>query len=278
MLKCRGVVAGLLLGLTFGVSGAEPQLQGRWVQGGLMQGQVPAGTEVWFNDKPLSVSAEGRFVLGLAYDEGAAAELRLRQGGTVERYEYRVETRQYDEQRISGLPQKMVTPPESALKQIALDNQRVSAARGRDTAATDYAGGFIWPVPAVVSGVYGSRRILNGEPKQPHFGIDLAAPTGTPVKASAAGVVSLARSDLYYTGGTVILDHGQGLSTTYLHLSALDVKDGQRVNAGQVIGRVGATGRATGPHLCWRANWFQTRLDASLLVEPEPAQKGQSKR
>jgi murein DD-endopeptidase MepM/ murein hydrolase activator NlpD len=255
---------------------AEPQLHGRWIQGALIRGQTAPGAQVWFNGKALRVSAEGQFAFGLGYEEAPAAELRLQlPGAPAQRYEYAVERRQYDEQRISGLPQAMVTPPESVLKQIALDNQRVGAARARDSDYADFAGGFTWPLAATVSGVFGSRRILNGEPRQPHFGIDLAAASGTQIKAPAGGVVSLARDDLYYTGGTIILDHGQGVSTTYLHLSRLDVHEGQRVERGQTIGRVGATGRATGPHLCWRANWFDTRLDPSLLVDAAPARKGE---
>jgi murein DD-endopeptidase MepM/ murein hydrolase activator NlpD len=272
----RALLAMLLAVAAAAATAAEPQLHGRWTQGALIRGQAQPGAQVWFNGKPLRVSAEGHFAFGLAYEEAPAAELRVQAPGSpVQRYEYAVERRQYDEQRISGLPQAMVTPPESVLKQIALDNQRVGAARARDSAHTDFAEGFSWPLSATVSGVFGSRRVLNGEPRQPHFGIDLAAPKGTPIKAPAAGIVSLARDDLYYTGGTIILDHGQGVSTTYLHLSQLDVKEGQRVGRGQVIGRVGATGRATGPHLCWRANWFDTRLDPSLLVDAAPVRKGE---
>lgn len=273
----RRVFAALLLvGVSVPGLAATPDLQGSWTQGGLIRGKVEPGAQIWFNGKSLRVSPAGDFAFGLAYEEGPAAELRVRlPDGSEQRHEYAVERREYDEQRISGLPQKMVTPPEAALKQIALDNQRVGAARARDSEHADFAGGFSWPLSATVSGVFGSRRILNGEPKQPHFGIDLAAPKGTEIKAPAGGVVSLARDDLYYTGGTIILDHGQGISTTYLHLSRLDVKPGQRVERGQVIGLVGATGRATGPHLCWRANWFDTRLDPSLLVDAAPVRKGE---
>ncbi|WP_370308738.1 M23 family metallopeptidase [Sinimarinibacterium flocculans] len=273
----RHVLCALLLaGVSASGLAAAPDLHGRWMQGGLIRGQTEPGAQVWFNGKPLRVSPAGDFAFGLAYEEGPAAELRVRRpDGSEQRHEYAVERREYDEQRISGLPQKMVTPPEAALKQIALDNQRVAAARARDSAHADFAGGFDWPLSATVSGVFGSRRILNGEPRQPHFGIDLAAPKGTAIKAPAGGVVSLARDDLYYTGGTIILDHGQGVSTTYLHLSRLNVKPGQRVERGQTIGLVGATGRATGPHLCWRANWFDTRLDPSLIVDGKPVSKGE---
>jgi murein DD-endopeptidase MepM/ murein hydrolase activator NlpD len=208
-----------------------------------------------------------------------AAELLVTDpAGTLHRHEYSVQARQYDVQKIGGLPQGMVEPPAAVQDRIEADQQRVAAARVFDTRRADFAGPFRWPVPAAVTGVYGSHRILNGVPRQPHFGVDLAAPQGTPVRASAGGVVRLAHPDLYYTGGTIILDHGQGLSTTYLHLSRLDVREGQAVRGGEVIGRVGATGRATGPHLCWRANWFDVRLDPSLLIGSEPARKGEAKK
>jgi murein DD-endopeptidase MepM/ murein hydrolase activator NlpD len=129
---------------------------------------------------------------------------------------------------------------------------------------------FIWPVTGRISGVYGSQRILNGKPKRPHYGVDIAAPTGTPVKAPADGVVSLVHNDMFYSGGTLIVDHGHGLSTTYMHLHKILVKKGQRVKQGDVIAQVGATGRVTGPHLHWGMNWFDTRLDPSLLVPPMP--------
>jgi murein DD-endopeptidase MepM/ murein hydrolase activator NlpD len=181
-------------------------------------------------------------------------------------------------QKIEGLPKAMVEPPPEVARRIEEDQRRVGEARAFDTPRSDFALPFRWPVAAAVTGVYGSARVLNGVPRQPHFGIDLAAAQGTPVVAAAAGLVRLADPDLYYTGGTIILDHGHGVSTTYLHLSRLDVAVGQEVEQGAVIGRVGKTGRATGPHLCWRANWFDVRLDASLLLQPQPARKGEVKK
>lgn len=270
----------LLSGLTsVAHSATAPEFSARWQQGAVMVGRVEPGAQVRFGERDLSVDAQGRFVLGLAYDAAPAAELQVTDAqGVTQRFEYPVEPRTYDVQKISGLPPAMVEPPPQVQQRIENDQKRVAAARVFDTPRSDFAGRFQWPVPAQVTGVYGSNRILNGVPRQPHFGVDLAAGQGTPVKASAGGVVRLAQPDLYYTGGTIILDHGHGLSTTYLHLSKLDVREGQDVQQGQVIGRVGATGRATGPHLCWRANWFDVRLDASLLIEASPARKGETKR
>jgi murein DD-endopeptidase MepM/ murein hydrolase activator NlpD len=259
-------------------SGA-PRIQGRWLQGAPVFGSVEAGSKLTFGDRDVSVSPDGRFVVGVAYDAGPAAELVVTDpAGQTHRYEYSVESRLYDVQKIGGLPKAMVEPPPELQQRIEDDQRRVGEARKFDSDLDAFAGKFLWPVPAQVTGVYGSSRVLNGVPRQPHFGIDLAAGEGTPVRAAADGVVRMAEHDLYYTGGTIIIDHGHGLSTTYLHLSRLEVADGQTVKQGAVIGRVGHTGRATGPHLCWRANWFDVRLDASLLLQPEPAKKGEKKK
>ena len=248
-----------------------------WQQGAPLQGHTAPGARVEFAGRELRVAADGRFVIGLAHDAAPAAELLLTlPGGAQRRIEHAVQQRQYETQRINGLPSKMVTPPKAVLDRIADERSRVIAARAHGSDQPAAFGPWQWPLSARVTGVFGARRILNGEPRQPHFGIDMAAPSGTPIKAPAAGVVRMADENLYYTGGTIILDHGQGISTTYLHLSRLEVEVDERVEQGQVIGRVGATGRATGPHLCWRANWFDVRLDPSLLVQSQPAKKGQS--
>ena len=180
-----------------------------------------------------------------------------------------IERRRYDIQRIDGLPKKMVTPPPELLVRIREEGAKVREARAFDTAELDLFVPFAWPAQGPISGVYGSQRILNGEPRQPHFGVDIAASTGTPVRAPAGGDIRLAEPDLYYSGGTVILDHGHGLSSSFLHMSRIDVEVGQRVAQGEVIGAIGATGRVTGAHLDWRMNWFERRLDPALLVEPQ---------
>jgi murein DD-endopeptidase MepM/ murein hydrolase activator NlpD len=276
-----GALAFLLASLLTGPSVAvpEPTFSGRWQQGALLVGTVAPGSIVRFGHRTLSVSPEGRFALGLSFDAPLAAALDVQPpgGGAPVRYEYAVAQRTYDTQPISGLPKEMVEPPARVQAQIDLDQKRVAEARTFDSPLPDFAGAFRWPVSAEITGIYGSARVLNGVPKQPHFGIDLAAGEGTSVRAAAGGIARLARTDLYYTGGTIILDHGHGVTTTYLHLSSVLVKQGQAVHAGDIIGKVGHTGRATGPHLCWRANWFDVRLDASLLMQAEPAKKGERK-
>lgn len=244
-------------------------LAGRFEQGGLVVAEVPPGTRVWAGERELRVSAEGRIVFGFHRDDPARLRLRLRTpDGAEADYDYPVAQREYAVQRIDGLPGNMVTPPRAVLDRIAAENRRVAAARADDRDFDGFSTGFVWPTQGRISSVYGSQRILNGEPRQPHYGIDIAAPTGTPIVASGDGVVTLAEEDLYYTGGTVIIDHGHGVSSTYLHMSAVDVNVGERVEAGARIGAVGATGRVTGPHLCFRYNWFGKRLDPMLLLPP----------
>jgi murein DD-endopeptidase MepM/ murein hydrolase activator NlpD len=260
----------LLLSCWFSAAAADPpELSGRFEQGGLVTGRVAPGSQVWFNDRLLRVGSDGEFVFGFHRDDPPAAELRVRSlDGREQRYEYVVQQRTYPVQRIDGLPPAMVTPPKDVLERIQAENRRVAQARARDSELTGFAQGFVWPTQGRISSVYGSQRILNNEPRQPHYGLDIAAPTGTPVVAAADGTVRLAETDLYYTGGTIIIDHGHGVSSTYLHLSRLDVEEGQQVSAGQGIGAVGATGRVTGPHLCFRFNWFDSRLDPALLLPP----------
>jgi murein DD-endopeptidase MepM/ murein hydrolase activator NlpD len=186
--------------------------------------------------------------------------------GHEHKFELRVEQRSFPTEQVTGVPAQAVTPPPDIAARIAREQSEVSAARERDDDRADYAARFSWPVRGRISGVYGSQRVLNGIPKDPHYGLDIAAPTGTPVAAPAAGVVTFAAPDLYLTGGTVVLDHGHGVSSTFIHLSRLDVAVGVGVAQGQVIGAVGMTGRATGPHLHWGMNWFETRLDPQLLL------------
>jgi murein DD-endopeptidase MepM/ murein hydrolase activator NlpD len=192
--------------------------------------------------------------------------------GTRARRALRVAPRAYDVQRIDGLPEEMVSPPPEVLARIKAENARIAAARAVDAPVPMYESGFVWPVTGPITGVFGSRRILNGEPRRPHFGVDIAAPEGTPVRAPVDAVVAIAERDMYFTGGTIVLDHGHGLTSVYSHLKEVWVKDGDKVRQGDPIGSVGHTGRVTGAHLDWRVNWFDQRLDPVLLVPPMPAE------
>ena len=260
----------VLLLLAAPLGAGEISLNGGFIQGGLVRGAAPPGSAVNLDGRQLRLSPEGFFVFGFGRDAAGEAVLIITYpGGEEETRRFAIASRQYDIQHIEGLPQKMVTPPPELLARIREEGAIVRAARAFDTAETHLFAPFAWPARGPISGVYGSQRILNGEPRQPHFGVDIAAPEGTPVRAPAGGEIRLAEVDLYYSGGTVILDHGHGLSSTFLHMSRVDVAVGQRVAQGEVIGAIGATGRVTGAHLDWRMNWFERRLDPALLVEPE---------
>ena len=263
----------LVLGLLFlsGVAAADVELSATATQGGLLIGRAPEAASVEFDGRRLRLSDTGVFLLGFGRDAPATAEVVItgRDGG-VERREITVAQREYRIQRIDGLPGEKVTPPESVLERIRSEGARVSAARALDDERTDFLDGFVWPLTGRISGVYGSQRVLNGEPRRPHFGVDVAAPTGTPVVAPADAIVRLAEPDLYFSGGTLIMDHGHGLTSTFIHLSRVLVEPGQHVRQGEVVAEVGATGRATGPHLDWRMNLFDARLDPALLTPPMP--------
>lgn len=238
-------------------------------QGDLVIGQAEPGSQVAYGDRSLRVDAEGRFVFGVGRDDTGPVRLTvLHADGRLETLETPVRPRQWKIERVDGVPQSTVTPSPEIAARIAREQAEVSAARERDDARSDFAAGFRWPVTGRVSGVYGSQRIYNGEPRSPHSGLDVAAKAGTPLRAPAPGVVTFARPDLYLTGGTVLVDHGHGVSSNFLHLSRIDVKVGQRVDQGQVIGLVGATGRATGPHMHWGMNWFGVRVDPQPLLDP----------
>jgi murein DD-endopeptidase MepM/ murein hydrolase activator NlpD len=248
------------------------ELTGSPVQGGLLFGRGLPGSEVRLDGTPVLVSEDGRFVVGFGRDETGTRVLEVTEPGrerTVQRLA--VAARDYDIERVDGLPPRTVTPDPEAAERIRAEAQMVAGARARRSAKAFWAGGFSWPAEGRISGVYGSQRVLNGEPRRPHYGLDVAAPAGTPVYAPAGGVVTLTHPDMYYSGGTVILDHGQGLSSTFLHLSEILVEAGFTVRQGDLIGRIGATGRASGPHLDWRMNWLDRRVDPQRLVPDRPA-------
>ena len=245
---------------------------GALTQGSLAMGSAPPGSLVALDGRPLRVSADGRFVFGFGPDQTKAALVTVRYpgGGGGDSRSFTPAARQYEIQRVNGLPQKTVTPPPEVSARIAREAETIYLARLTDSAGTDFMSGLDWPAPGIESGVFGSQRIDNGVPVSPHYGVDMAAPTGTPIRAPADGVVAI--SDEYYLdGGFTLIDHGQGVSTSYLHQSRRLVQAGEVVRRGQRIGLIGATGRATGPHLHWAMNWFQVRLDPSLSTrKPKP--------
>ena len=247
-------------------------LSGLFVQGGYAEGMTQPGTEVIYDGVRVPVGPNGDFIIGFHRDEAASTPLTIMlPDGSETRTTLEIASRDYAIQRIDGLPPKKVTPPQSVLDRIAADAAQVRAARAQVTMARGFDSGWIWPTTGRITGVFGSQRILNGSPRQPHYGIDIAAPTGTPVLAPADGVVSLVAPDMYYSGGTLMIDHGRGLASTFLHLNSIDVRLGQSIRQGDVIATVGSSGRSTGPHLDWRINWFGKRLDAAMFVGPMPS-------
>ncbi|MGH1373178.1 MAG: M23 family metallopeptidase [Cellvibrionaceae bacterium] len=243
-----------------------PVLKGEWVQGGVLIGKASVGDKIEFLDRDIRLSDDGDFVLGLGRDFPASARLTVRRGELVRVFEFDVSQRSYDIQRVDGVPKRTVTPDPKHLDRI---RKEASAARKARKPVTDhqyYRQSFQWPLLGRISGVYGSQRYYNGQPRRPHFGVDVAAPTGTLVQAPADGVTTLAYDDMFFSGGTLIIDHGHGLSSSFLHLSKILVKEGELVKQGQPIAEVGATGRVTGPHLDWRMNWYDQRVDPQTLV------------
>lgn len=257
----------LLILLTVATSVGAVQLSGEATQGGLIFGKVKAGSTVKLDDTEIQLSANGDFVIGFGRDEAGTRQLTVTSpGGEEFQKDLPVKPREYAIERVDGLPPSTVTPDPESLARIQEDARMVANARKRRDSQAFYTKGFKWPSNGRISGVYGSQRILNGEPRRPHFGLDIAAPTGTPVYAPADGLITLAHPDMYYSGGTIILDHGHGLSSSFLHLSEILVEAGAMVKQGDVIGKVGATGRASGPHLDWRMNWLDRRVDPQPLL------------
>lgn len=267
------IVVGLMISVTTAAASSQEglALRGQWQQGGIVFGKVASGFAVQVSDRRVRTTETGDFVFGIAADAPPEFTLELiHPQGQRERFSYPVKQRAYKVQHVNGVEQKHVTPPAELTARIQREAGLTREARLLDDPRADFLQDFIWPLSGPITGVYGSRRVYNGTPRSPHFGLDIAAPTGTPVVAPAGGIVTLAEDDLFYSGGTLILDHGHGLSSTFIHLSKILVAVGDRVEQGQAIAEVGATGRVTGPHLDWRMNWFNVRLDPALLMEDKP--------
>lgn len=244
---------------------------GSMEQASLALGQAPAGSLVALDGRPLHASADGRFVFGFGPEQTSASLISVRYpDGSGDSRSYKPSPRQYPVERVNGLPQNTVTPPATVLARIESEAAAVYLARLTDSDGSDFLNGLDWPANGIESGQFGSQRIDNGIAMTPHYGVDIAAPEGTPIRAPADGRVSLS-ADHYLDGGFTLLDHGQGVSTAYLHQSRRLVRQSERVRRGQVIGLVGQTGRATGAHLHWAMNWFEVKLDPSLSTrEPRP--------
>ncbi len=260
----RKILAVIILLFAWPAS-AQVVLEGRFVQGGLVIGQTEADTKIAVDGQPVRVSPQGQFLIGFERNQAFHMSLKATYpDGTVEVYPLKVAQRSWKIDRINGLPESKVTPKSEDVDRIARERALIQAVRSKDTEITGFSSRFAWPVKGRISGVFGSQRILNGEPKNTHNGIDIAAPSGTPIRATAAGRVALAHQNTFYSGKFVIIDHGHGLTSSYSHMSKILVDEGDVVKKGDAIGRVGMTGRVTGPHLHWGVYLLGTPLDPAL--------------
>ena len=261
------IIKYILVIILFSFKVSAVEFNGKFTQDHFIIGKTDPESKVKIDKKQVRVTKDGYFAFGLARDRKYDVVITIEKNGVKKKITKRVQKRKYNIQRIDGLEEKMVTPPEEVYERIKKDNKLIAKARAVDTSLDFFKDKFIIPVDdAIITGVYGSQRILNGKPKWPHYGLDFAQKEGAPVKAMINGTVTLAEPDLYYTGGTLIFDHGHGISTLYMHLNEIFVKKGQKVNQGEIIGTVGATGRATGAHLDVRLNWFGVRLDPATVL------------
>ena len=242
-------------------------LNGNFIQGGLIYGKSIPKTSIKFMKRVIFQDSDNRFVFGVGRDYPETAVIEIKYNNSIRNINIKIKKKVYKLQKIKGLPKKMVTPPESVYKRIIRENKEIAKVRTLNSKINYIFQDFIWPVQGIITGVFGSQRILNGKPRRPHYGIDIAASQGTDILAPTDSIVRMAEDNLYFTGGTIMLDHGHGVTSVYSHLSKLLVKKNQQIKKGHVIGHVGSTGRSTGPHLDWRINWFDQRLDPSLFIK-----------
>ena len=243
------------------------ELIGKFEQGSFILGKTKPGSKVQIDSREIRVTDDGYFAFGLGRDRKNDVEIKIIEKGNLKTIQKKVLKREYKIQRIDGLPPKQVTPPPEVYERIKKDNILIGKARSIDSAYNFFKNKFIYPIDKyIITGVYGSQRILNGKPRRPHYGIDFHAPEGTPVKSMMDGEVTLAVNDMYFTGGTIIFDHGHGISSLYMHMKDINVKEGQKVKQGQIVGTLGQSGRATGPHLDIRLNWFDVKLDPASVL------------
>ena len=240
---------------------------GDFKQGSFILGKTDPNSKVYIDNRKVRVSTDGYFAFGLDRDRKNNVLIKVKNGKETKLIEKKVFKRKYKIQRIDGLPPKQVTPPPEVYERIKKDNILIGKARAIDSKLVFFKDKFIYPIDKyIITGVYGSQRILNGKPRRPHYGIDFHAPEGTPVKSMMDGTVTLVENDMYFTGGTIIFDHGHGVSTLYMHMKDINVKKGQKVKKGEVVGTLGQSGRATGPHLDIRLNWFEVKLDPATIL------------
>lgn len=274
MFKLKKVYALFIIGLsTLPVisAQAEIQLSGEIKQGGLVVGKTDAHNQVTLNDKVLPVSKHGDYVFAFSRDDKTKYTLTvISPTGKIETKIFTPSKRDYKISRVEGISKKIMNPNKKANIRAGEDRMAMVKVRKISSDLTDFSQGFIAPRSSRITGVYGSQRFYNGIAKNPHFGVDYAGQIGAPVKAPASGTVLLWVPDMFYSGGTLVIDHGHGITSNFLHLSASMVKTGDKVKQGDVIAKVGNSGRVTGPHLDWRMNWHKVRFDPQLAMKVNP--------
>ena len=259
----------ILLILVFFTSTVQAvEFKGKFIQGHFIIGKTDPGAKITIDKKKIKLTNDGFFAFGLGRDRKNDVVIVKNLNGKNKKIIKKVFKREYKIQRIDGLDKKKVTPPEEVYERIKNENKLIGNARSINSNLVFFTEKFIQPLDnAIITGVYGSQRILNGKPRWPHYGLDFAGDLGTPIKAMADGIVTLAEKDLYYTGATLIFDHGHGISTLYMHMDKIFVEKDDIVKQGDIIGTVGSSGRSTGPHLDIRLNWFNVRLDPATVLE-----------
>jgi len=264
--RLSSVVAILLLVSPLAIAG-ELKLSGEFSQGGLIVGWATPEALITLDGKKINQAKTGVFLLGFARRAARISQLNVNfaDGSSAQRT-LNIKQRKYDIQRIDGLPKRKVTPSAEDLVRIKKESALINQARRTKVAKPLFTAGFANPVSGRISGVFGSQRILNGQKRRPHYGQDIAAPPGTKIEAASAGIVVFVHSGMFFNGKTVIINHGLGLRSTYIHMSAIKVSEGERVAKGQIIGEVGQTGRTTGPHLHWGLTLNKTPLDPALII------------
>ncbi len=263
----KNIFYSFLIILFFSVKLSAAEFKGNFLQGSFILGLTEPGATVQIDNKKIKVTKDGYFAFGIGRDRKNNVLIKVKKDEKIKIYEKKIYKRKYKIQRIDGLAKKHVTPPPEVYERIKADNRKIVKAREINSNLNFFKDKFIYPLDDfIITGVYGSQRILNGKPRSPHYGIDFHAPEGTPVKAMLDGKVILVENNMYYTGATIIFDHGHGISTLYMHLKDINVKKGEKVKKGQIIGTLGKSGRATGPHLDVRLNWFGVKLDPASVL------------
>ena len=257
----------LLVLIFFSSNAFAIDFKGKFIQGHFIVGKTEPKSKVWIDKRSIKVSKDGFFAFGIDRDRKYDIVITKENDGKKVKIIKKVQKREYKIQKIDGLPEKKVTPPKEVYDRINRENKIISNARAINSNLTFFKNKFIFPLDnAIITGVYGSQRILNGKPKWPHYGVDFAAKEGTQIRAMLDGTATMVEKDLFYTGGTLIFDHGHGISTLYMHMREIYVEKNQKVKQGEIIGTVGSTGRSTGAHLDVRLNWFGTRLDPMTVL------------